>query len=49
VQVVDHFIGGQDDEESSESDSSKDERAAPRFWDRLQGLSTRMEQAHCAF
>lgn len=47
--MVDHFIGGQDDAESSDSDSSEDERAAPRFWGRLRGLSAGMERPHCAF
>jgi hypothetical protein len=50
AQVVDHFIGGQDEEESSsESDSSEDERAAPRYWGRARALSAGMASPHCAF
>lgn len=50
AQVVDHFIGGQDEaESSSDSDSSEDERAVPRYWGRARGLSAGMASPHCAF
>lgn len=49
AQVVDHFIGGQDEAESSESDSSEDDRAVPRYWGRARGLSAGMTSPHCAF
>ena len=49
-QVVDVFIGGQDEaESSSESDSSEDERAVPRYWGRARGLSAGMASPHYAF
>lgn len=50
MQVVNHFIGGQYDGDSSDSDSSQDERVSG-FWDRgrLRGLSVGMSHSQCMF